>query len=99
MAGKNWKHGFIPAHERLSVSEQVSAMLAHVDARTAYSKALTNSEKRRVIMDTYPRTPPHLGTLHALAIAFDYWRDVALALKLHIEPRQLAIFDDTEAMA
>jgi hypothetical protein len=81
MAGKNFKQGHIPTHERMSAAEQVACLLAHVDRPTALAKARGNAEKRWLLLNTYPRNPPHMDTVHGLALAYDFWLDVARALE------------------
>lgn len=80
MAGKNWKQGYLPSYERMSVEEQARALVWYVGREAARSKALGNAAKWTGILNTYPRTDEPASTLHKLALAVDYWQDVAHVL-------------------
>ena len=80
MAGKNWKRGYLPTHERYTPVEQVASLLQHVDRDRALMLARTNAAKKETLLNTYPRSASNGPTFRGIAHALNFWRDVAAYL-------------------
>lgn len=77
-----WKEGRIPAHERMTPAEQVTALLAHVDYASARSIAMQNAHKHMRRLSTYhPDQLLVLTSAISTKRAAEFWNEVGERLR------------------